>query len=91
VFIIEYYFARKSFADIREAFSNAYPDKDVTNMTTIQLLVPKCRDKKCLSVTSAHEATAEIMAVPISSRASVVITEFGCKNSIPPLVSSFCG
>jgi hypothetical protein len=27
VFILEHYFASKSFAAVREAFSNAYPDK----------------------------------------------------------------
>jgi hypothetical protein len=31
VFILEHYFASKSFAAVREAFSNAYPDKDVPN------------------------------------------------------------
>lgn len=31
VFIFQYYFASKSFAAIREAFSSAYPDKDIQN------------------------------------------------------------
>jgi hypothetical protein len=36
VFILEYHFASKSFAAaVREAFSNAYPDKEVPNKTTI--------------------------------------------------------
>jgi hypothetical protein len=29
VFILEHYFASKSFAAVREAFSNAYPDNEV--------------------------------------------------------------
>jgi hypothetical protein len=35
VFILEQYFASKSSAAVREAFSNAYPDKEVPNETTI--------------------------------------------------------
>jgi hypothetical protein len=31
VFILEHYFASKSLAAVREAFSNAYPDKEVPN------------------------------------------------------------
>jgi hypothetical protein len=30
VFILEHYFISKSFAAIREAFSNAYPDNEVS-------------------------------------------------------------
>jgi hypothetical protein len=44
VFILEHHFASKSFADVREAFSNAYPDKEVPNKTTLHRLVIKCRD-----------------------------------------------
>jgi hypothetical protein len=43
VFIFEYYFTSKSFDAVREAFSNAYPDKDVPNKTTIHRLVTKFR------------------------------------------------
>jgi hypothetical protein len=43
VFILEHYFASKSFAAVREAFSNACPDKEVPNKTTIHLLVTKFR------------------------------------------------
>jgi hypothetical protein len=43
VFILENYFASKSFAAVREAFSNAYPDKEVPNKTTIHQLVTKFR------------------------------------------------
>jgi hypothetical protein len=41
VFIPEHYFASKSFAAVREAFSSAYPDKKVPNKTTIHRLVTK--------------------------------------------------
>jgi hypothetical protein len=44
VFILEKNFASKSFAAVREAFSNAYPDKEVPNMTTVHLLVTEFRD-----------------------------------------------
>jgi hypothetical protein len=44
VFILEYHFALKSFAAVREAYSNAYPDKEVRNKTTIHRLVIKFRD-----------------------------------------------
>jgi hypothetical protein len=43
VFIPEHYFASKSFAAIREAFSNVYPDKEVPN-NTIHRMVTKYRD-----------------------------------------------
>jgi hypothetical protein len=33
VFILEHYFASKLSAAVREAFSNAYPDKEVPNKT----------------------------------------------------------
>jgi hypothetical protein len=39
VFILEHYCASKSVADFREAFSNAYPDREVTNKTTKHRLV----------------------------------------------------
>jgi hypothetical protein len=42
VFILEHYFASKSCAAVREAFSNAYPDKELPNKT-IHLLVTKFR------------------------------------------------
>jgi hypothetical protein len=31
VFIVKHYFASESFAAVREAFSNVYPDKEVQN------------------------------------------------------------
>jgi hypothetical protein len=44
VFILDHCFASKSFAAAREAFSNAYPDKEVPNKKTIHQLVTKFRD-----------------------------------------------
>jgi hypothetical protein len=44
VFILEHYFATKSFAAVREAFRNAYSDKAVPNKTTIHRLVTTFRD-----------------------------------------------
>jgi hypothetical protein len=44
VFILEHYFTSKLFAVVREAFSNAYPDKEVPNKTTIHRLVTTFRD-----------------------------------------------
>jgi hypothetical protein len=35
VFILEHFVASKSFAAIHEAFSNAYPDKEILNKTTL--------------------------------------------------------
>jgi hypothetical protein len=39
VFILEHYFTSKSFATVRDAISNTFPDKKVQNKTTIQRLV----------------------------------------------------
>jgi hypothetical protein len=52
--ILEHCFASKYFAAVREAFSNAYPDKEVPNETTIQTCNNISGHRKCLSVTSAH-------------------------------------
>jgi hypothetical protein len=46
VFILEHYFGWKSFAAVREAFSNAYPDKEVPNKITIYQLVTTFRDRE---------------------------------------------
>jgi hypothetical protein len=48
VFILEHYFASKSFAAVREAFSNAYPEKEVPNKTTIRPLVTTFQMDACL-------------------------------------------
>jgi hypothetical protein len=44
VFIFEHHFVSKSFAAVREAFSNAYPDKEVPNKIAIHRLVKTFRD-----------------------------------------------
>jgi hypothetical protein len=43
VFILEHYFASKSFAAVSEAFSNVCPDKEVPNKTTVCRVVTKFR------------------------------------------------
>jgi hypothetical protein len=91
VFILGHYFASKSFVAVREAFSNAYPGKEVPNKTTIHRLVTEfwytgSVYDKC----SLNDKTAKITAGPISGSASAATTGYGCKNSILPVVSSFC-
>jgi hypothetical protein len=44
VFILEHYFGSIAFASIREAASNAYPDREVRNKTTVHRLATKLRD-----------------------------------------------
>jgi hypothetical protein len=44
VFVLEHCFASKLFAAVREAFRNAYHDKEVPNKATIHRLVTKFRD-----------------------------------------------
>jgi hypothetical protein len=44
VFVLEHYFASKSFAAVCEAFSNAYPDNEVPNNTIKHRLVTTFRD-----------------------------------------------
>jgi hypothetical protein len=43
VFIREHCFASKSFAAVREAFSYAYPHKEVPNKTTVRRVVTELR------------------------------------------------
>jgi hypothetical protein len=88
----EHFFASKSFADVRKAFVNAYPDKEVPKKTTIYRLVTKFRTEKVFvcDKCSSSDKTAEITAVPISSSASAATTGYGCKDSVVSLVSSFC-
>jgi hypothetical protein len=83
VFILEHNFASKSFAAVREAFNNAYPDKEVPNKTTVHRLVTIFRDTEVFvcDKCSSSDKTAEITAVPISSSASAATTRYGCKNS----------
>jgi hypothetical protein len=44
--VLEHYFASKLFAAVCEAFSNAYPDKEVPNKTIIHRPVIKFRDRE---------------------------------------------
>jgi hypothetical protein len=44
VFILEHYFTSKLFAAIREAFHNAYPDKEILNGATIHRLTTIFQD-----------------------------------------------
>jgi hypothetical protein len=61
VFIVEHDFAYESFADVREAFSNAYPDKEVPNKTVLHRLVNKISGhRKYLSATNAHRGTKQL-------------------------------
>jgi hypothetical protein len=46
--IPEHYFASKSFANIREAFNNAYPENEVPNKAKVHRLVTIFRNRKCL-------------------------------------------
>jgi hypothetical protein len=41
--MLKHYFTSESFAAVREAFSNAYPYKEVPNGTTVHRLVTKFR------------------------------------------------
>jgi hypothetical protein len=67
VFILEHYFASKSFAAVREAFSNACPDKKIRNKTTIHELLTKFRDRKerdcCFQRDGATAHTANTTAL----------------------------
>jgi hypothetical protein len=89
VFILEHYFALKSLATVREAFSNAHPDKEVPNKKIVHRPETKFWDTGRVCLCSSSDKIAETTAVPISSSASAATTGYGCKNSIFPLVSSF--
>jgi hypothetical protein len=56
VFILEHHFTSELFAAVYEAFSNAYPDKEVLHKTGNKIL----GHRKCLSVTSAHQVTKHL-------------------------------
>jgi hypothetical protein len=58
VFILEHSFASKQFSAVREAFSNAYLDKEVPNKTTIHRLVTEFRAQEVF-VCSTSDKTAE--------------------------------
>jgi hypothetical protein len=50
VFIVQHYFSSQSFAAVREAFSNAYPDREVSLLdeTALHRLVTRFRLHSCL-------------------------------------------
>jgi hypothetical protein len=50
VFILEHFFASKSFSSLREEFSSAYPGSEVPNKTTIHRLVTQLRDRGSVRV-----------------------------------------
>jgi hypothetical protein len=54
VFIVEHYFASKSFAAVLEAFSNVYPDKEVPNKTRRHTLGTKFWVDACRQEGSRH-------------------------------------
>jgi hypothetical protein len=54
IFTLEHYFASKSFVAVREAFNNAYPDKEILNKITINRLVTKLRVGACLREGGGH-------------------------------------
>jgi hypothetical protein len=72
----------KSSAAVRDAFSNAYPDKEVPNKTTIHQVVPTFQDTEVFvcDKCALDDKTAEITAIPISSSASATTMGYGCKN-----------
>jgi hypothetical protein len=65
VFILEHYFASKSFRAVRGTFSNAYPDNEVPNMTAIHRLVKKFRDTISVGVSSRRWWTYSASAVKL--------------------------
>jgi hypothetical protein len=64
VFILEHYFASKSVAAVREAFSNAYPDKEVMERQHKKTGNKISEHRKCLSVTGAYRATRQLKFRP---------------------------
>jgi hypothetical protein len=92
MFVIEYYFASKSFATVREAFNNASPNKEVPNKTTVHRLLTTFWTHKVFvcDKCSSSDRTTEITDVQIPSSVSNASVGYDCKNSILPLVSLFC-
>jgi hypothetical protein len=60
VFILEHYFAMKLFAVVREAFSYAYPDKEVLNKTTLCWMVTKFQVTGSVCVSSRRWWTSAV-------------------------------
>jgi hypothetical protein len=78
VFIHEYYFASKSFAAVREAFNNAYPDKEVPNKTTVHRVVTKFRDTG--SVYNRKHVRRRTLLIFSASAAKLFLKFFLTKN-----------
>jgi hypothetical protein len=73
----ENYFTLKLSAAVHEAFSKAYPDKEVSNKTIHRLISfwdTESGYNKCL----ANNRTAEIITVLISSNNMIWLQEFTC-------------
>jgi hypothetical protein len=89
VFILEHYFASKSFAAVREALSRAYSDKYRIRRNTPNRKDFGTQEITYMSVTSVQWATKQLK-LPLSSSAPIVTMRCNCNNSILPLFSSFC-
>jgi hypothetical protein len=63
VFILEPYLASKYFSAVRDVFSNAYPEKEVPNKTTIHRLEKISGYRTSLSA-SDHRATKQLKLWP---------------------------
>jgi hypothetical protein len=58
VLIVETYFTSKAFTAVREAFSSAYPDKEVPNKTTISGHMKCLRQEICPASDSVDSSDA---------------------------------
>jgi hypothetical protein len=67
VFVREHYFASKSFAAVRGALNNAYPDNEVLNKTALHRLVTTFRDTEVFvcDKCSLSDRTVETTVVQI--------------------------
>jgi hypothetical protein len=74
VFILEHFFALKSFAAVHEIFSNAYPDKEVPNKTAIHRLVTKFRDTGRVSSSQQIKTTKQLVSLIILMSAKLTNT-----------------
>jgi hypothetical protein len=70
----KHYFASKSFAAVRKAISNSYPDEEVPNKTTILTGNKILGHSKCLSVTNANRETKQLKLRPC--RFQTIVTGF---------------
>jgi hypothetical protein len=85
VFILDHYFAQKSFSAVREALSSASYDDDVPHRAMTHRPATKCLGyRKCLSATSAFELQSswDYTILPISGSVSAATAGYGCKISI---------